>query len=419
MRLLLTTARGKSPASHRDRRGARLTRREEGEYREYSTDEQRSQPGCIVGRMQRDFCHVLLVTILLAVMPVLAEGPVPVPAEGPVPVPAEGPLLPYEPSGQVDDTIRIWGHGAYGKRLAFVEGLVGHWEEAFRKHQPGIEFDNRLHGTASAIGALYTGVADLALLGREIWPPEVEAFSEVFGYPPTGIEVMTGSFNVRNRGYAIVIFVHKDNPIEGLTLAQLDAIFSVGRLRGHPPVDNWADLGVGGDWADQPVRLYGLPIARGFAVYLEDRVFLGGRKWNPSLREYPDDPNSVSIDTDGANRQLADLAQDPYGIGYAGLVYHHPGVKAVALAETPQMPAVHASEETVRDRSYPLTRVITAYVNKPPEQEMDAKTTEFVRFILSSEGQAIVEESGAGYLSLLPEFASRELNKLEEFRPEE
>ena len=411
MRLLLTTARGKSPASHRDRRGARLTRREEGEYREYSTDEQRSQPGCIVGRMQRDFCHVLLVPILLAAMPVLAEGP--------VPVPAEGPLEPYEPSRQVDGTIGIWGHGAYGKRLAFVEGLVGHWEEAFRKHQPGIEFDNRLHGTASAIGALYTGVGDLALLGREIWPPEVEAFSEVFGYPPTGIEVMTGSFNVRNRGYAIVVFVHKDNPIKGLTLAQLDAIFSADRLRGYPPVDNWADLGVGGDWADQPVRLYGLPIARGFAVYLEDRVFLGGRKWNPSLREYPDDPNSVSIDTDGANRQLADLAQDPYGIGYAGLVYHHPGVKAVALAETPQMPAVHASEETVRDRSYPLTRVITAYVNKPPEQEMDAKTTEFVRFILSSEGQAIVEESGAGYLSLLPEFARRELNKLEEFRPEE
>ena len=116
-----------------------------------------------------------------------------------------------------------------------------------------MSLDNRLHGTASAIGALYTGVGDLALLGREIWPPEVEAFSEVFGYPPTGIEVMTGSFNVRNRGYAIMVFVHKDKPIKGLTLAQLDAIFSVDQLRGHPPVDNWADLGVGGDWG-RPVR---------------------------------------------------------------------------------------------------------------------------------------------------------------------
>lgn len=333
-------------------------------------------------------------------------------------VAADDSLAPYVPETQVEGSISIWGHGAYGKRLEFVEGLVAGWEEGFRTHQPGVTFENRLHGTASAIGALYTGRGDLALMGREIWQPEIDAFVEVFGYPPTGIDVMTGSFNVRNRGYAIVVFVHKDNPIPGLTLAQLDAIYSVDRLRGHAPVETWSDLGVGGAWADKPVRLHGLPIARGFAAYVEDRVFLGSHKWNPSLREYPDDPNSVSTATDGANRMLSDLAKDPYGIGYAGLVYNHPGTRPLPLAEAADTGLVMPSEETVMDRSYPLTRVITMFLNKPPGLRIDAKVEEFMRFILSSEGQSIVREKGHGYLPLVPQFAQRELDKLRTTSPD-
>ena len=327
---------------------------------------------------------------------------------------ADQSLEPYVPRQQVEGTISIWGHGAYGKRLQFVEGLVAAWEKGFREFQPGVTFENRLHGTASAIGSLYTGVGDIALLGREIWQPEIDAFTEVRGYPPTGIEVMTGSFNVRNRGYAIVIFVHKDNPIRGLTLAQLDAIYGVDRRRGHAPVSTWSDLGLGGDWADRPVRLYGLPIARGFAVFVEDRVFLGGRKWKPALREYPDDPNSVSTATDGANRLLADLAQDPHGIGYAGLVYNHPGVRAVAIEETRGSGPVFPTEETVADRSYPLTRVISVFLDRQPGHRADAKLEEFLRFILSRQGQEIVSSDGHGYLPLTREIADQQMRKLEQ-----
>src|SRR5207302_3434352 len=158
---------------------------------------------------------------------------------------------PYEPPAEkVSGRLSICGHGALAGRFDFIEALVKEWEKGFNKHHPGVTFENRLHGTASAIGALYTGKGDLALMGREIWPFEITAFKEVKGYAPTGIDVVTGSYKTRNRGYAIVVFVHKDNPIRGLTLRQLDAIYSVDRKRGGAPVRTWGDLGMTGEWAD-------------------------------------------------------------------------------------------------------------------------------------------------------------------------
>ncbi|MFT5138866.1 MAG: phosphate transport system substrate-binding protein [Lysobacterales bacterium] len=318
----------------------------------------------------------------------------------------------YEPAGQLEGSITIWGHGAYGKRIAFVEGLVDRWEAGFHIHHPRVSFNNRLHGTASAIGALYTGTGDLALMGREIWPPEIAAFSEVRGYAPTGVEVMTGSFDVRNKGYALVVFTHKDNPIKGLSLTQLDAIYGVERRRGHKKVATWGDLGLDGEWGNAPVNLYGFPIARGFAVYFQDRVMLNSHLWNPSLREFPDDPNSVSTKTDGATRMLAALANDKHGIAYAGLVYNHPLVKALPLTETAEDHFVMPSEKTVADRSYPLTRIINMFVDKHPDEKLKPQLEAFLRFILSSEGQQIVARDGHGYLPLPADLANKELEKL-------
>jgi phosphate transport system substrate-binding protein len=321
---------------------------------------------------------------------------------------------PYIPTQQVAGTIRIWGHGAYAGEQDFIEGLTQTWEEGFRHHQPRVEFENRLYGTASAIGALYTGTGDLALMGREIWPMEIAAFEEVFHYSPTGVEVITGSFDVRNRGYAIVAFVHKNNPISKLTLAQLEAIFSANRRRGARAVRTWGDLGLGGKWRKKPVRLYGLPIARGFADYFEQVVFLGGRKWNPSLREFADAPGSRGGETDGGQQMLNALAKDPLGIGYAGLVYHHPDVKPVALAEREEGPFVAPMKKNVLNRSYPLTRVISMFFNRAPGKPVDSKLKEFLRYILSREGQQAVLTEGRGYLPMLAPFAQRELAKLED-----
>jgi len=351
--------------------------------------------------------HALLAVALALFAPaqVAAEG-VPRAAEAMLPA-------PYIPHQQVSGSIRIWGHGAFGRRIDFVEGLMDAWQRAFRERQPGVTFDNKLKGTASAIGALYTGAGDLALMGREIWKPEIAAFKEVRGYAPTGLDVMTGSFDVRNRGYAITVFVHKDNPIRHLSLDQLDAIYGVERRRGRAPVRTWGDLGLTGEWKDAPVNLYGLPIARGFAEYVEDRVFQGSQFWNPSIREFPDDKDSVSPTTDGAPRMLAALADDRFGIGYAGLVYGNPKTRVVPIAEAPGMLPVMPTLESVRDHSYPLTRIITMFIDKRPGKPADPKVDEFLRFILSREGQRIVEEHGEGYLPMLAPFAAEQLRKLE------
>jgi phosphate transport system substrate-binding protein len=319
----------------------------------------------------------------------------------------------YVPQQQVTGRIVIWGHGSLGNTTDFIEGLTRSWEAGFGKFQPGVTFENRLYGTASAIGALYTRTGDLALMGREIWPHEVAAFEEVFHYLPTGIDVLTGSFDVRNRGYAIVIFVHKDNPLAALTLAQLDALYGVERRRGGAPLHTWGDLGLKGEWRDEPIHLYGLPIARGFAEYIEDRVFLGSRKWNPQLREFSDQRGSTGGATDGGQQMLDALAQDRYGIGYAGLVYHHPEVKPLALAEADVGPYVLPTQGTVLNHSYPLTRTIKMYLNRVPGAPTDPKLKEFLRYVLSREGQESVQRDGRGYLPMLAPFAKNERSKLE------
>jgi phosphate transport system substrate-binding protein len=287
------------------------------------------------------------------------------------------------------------------------------WETGFNRHHPGVHFDNHLNGTAAAIGALYTGAGDLALMGREIWPAEVTAFKEVFGYPPTGVNVVTGSFNVRNRGYAIVIFVHKDNPLSKLTLAQLEAIYAIERRRGGRPVRTWGDLGLSGEWRDQRINLYGLPIARGFAEYFEDAVFLGSRLWNPELREFADEHGSKGA-ADGGQLMLDAMAKDRYSIGYAGLVYHNPDVKPLALADASRGPYIEPTEETVLNHTYPLTRMITMFLNRAPGKPVDPKLEEFLRYILSGEGQEAVIREGHGYLPMLAPFATKELKKVED-----
>jgi phosphate transport system substrate-binding protein len=276
-----------------------------------------------------------------------------------------------------------------------------------------VKFDTRRHGTASAIGALYTGIGDLALMGREIWPFEITAFREVKGYEPTGIDVVTGSYKTRNRGYSIVVFVHKDNPVKGLTMRQLDAIFSVDRKRGGSPVRTWGDLGLTGEWADKPVSPYTFSLARGFSDYLEDAVLLGSRRWKPEVREFADKPGSLGGATDGGQIMLDALAKDRYGVAFSGALYGHPDVRPVAVAADDGRPYVMPSEGTVMDHSYPLTRIITLFLDRAPGKPVAPHIREFVRYILSRDGQEAILKEGGGYLPILAPEAARELAKLE------
>ena len=136
----------------------------------------------------------------------------------------------YQPQQNVAGVIRMWGHGS--PKNDFMGRLVKSWEEGFRRFQPAIQIENRMYGTASAIGAMYTGVADMTILGEEVHAPAAAAFERVMHYPPLEIDIATGSLDVRNFDYAHVFFVHKDNPISQMTLTQLDAIFGGEHRRG-------------------------------------------------------------------------------------------------------------------------------------------------------------------------------------------
>lgn len=144
------------------------------------------------------------------------------------------------------------GHGSF--KRDFMGKLLASWVDEFSKHHPNVTFENRMYGTASAIGALYSGAADIAILGEEISPAALRAFRRAKGYDPTAIEVATGSVDVNFYDYAHMIFVHRDNPIKGMTLKQLEAVFGEENRRGGGPVRDWGGLGLKGQWRGRAIQ---------------------------------------------------------------------------------------------------------------------------------------------------------------------
>jgi phosphate transport system substrate-binding protein len=288
---------------------------------------------------------------------------------------------PYVPVTRVQGTIRVWGS-------AQMAGLIEGWERGFARFHPGVKFENHLYGAVSAIAGLYTGVADIAV-SREIWPVETLAFEQVLGYKPTSFAVATGSFDVPTKSSSLDILVHRDNPLTRLTLSQLAAIFgAAGSLR------TWGDLGVRGALSGQPVHTYGYKPENAGAQLFASLIFGGSTQWNCGYRGFE---NQGGVD---AGQQIVDaLAQDPLGIAIANVHYARPAVRAVAIARAASAVAVLPSRESVQDRSYPLTRQVYIFLNRDPRKAADPRCSEFVRYVLSREGQMDVSAEGA-YLPL-------------------
>jgi len=300
--------------------------------------------------------------------------------------------------------IRIWGHGALGHD--YIESLVVKWEDGFRKTHPEVTFDNELHGTASAIGSLYTGTGDIAIMGREIWPVEVEAFEDVKHYPPLGVDVVTGSLDIRNKDFALVVFVNKSNPLAHLSLEQMAWLFGAER---KPPA-TWGQLGLTGEWASRPIHLYGFEIHRGFGYYLEQRVMGGSTKWNPALVELGDKKKPDGSLLDAGQRIVDAIGDDPDAVGYSSLLYKNGDIRPVPLGPKGG-PYLLPTHETIANHTYALTRSITAYIDQGPGKVSDPMVVAFLSYVLSPEGQRAVLEDG-GYTALPPAVAAREAKKL-------
>ena len=306
------------------------------------------------------------------------------------------------------------------------------WEEEFRKYHPDVRFDDRFPSGDVAIAGLVSGVADLGPQGRELVLTEYLAFYETFGYYPTDITVMTGAYDVEGMTCGLVVYVNRENPISKLTVKQLDGIFGSERVAGlrgfkwtieagRSEKDNirtWGQLGLTGEWAGKPIHTYGHGPG-GTTNFFELKVLNGSDKWNPNYQGFVETGGKMIGDDDkdqigGTQHMLAELTKDKYGIAWTVIPQARkvPGLKALALAPRDGRLYIEPSRESFQNRTYPLTRSIYIYLNRKPGQTLDPRVREFLRYVLSREGQEAVERAGK-YLPLTAEVAREQLKKLE------
>ncbi|HKB91543.1 MAG TPA: substrate-binding domain-containing protein [Opitutaceae bacterium] len=328
----------------------------------------------------------------------------------------------YKPEQKVSGTIREWGANYFTD-----SPLAEYWEKDFQKYQPDVKFDYHLRTSEHAISALIFGKSDLSPLGRQIMWDERLAFEREFNYQPLGIVVVTGSYDVSGWNPPIGVYVNKANPISQLTLNQLDGVFGAERSGGwkgpewdesiargpDKNIRTWGQLGLTGEWADKPIHVYGYNLKYHFVDEMVTRVFHGGNKWNEHLVEYANKTNPDGTLYLVANQMMDDLSKDPYAIAYnaGGSRYMTPQTKAVALAVDEKSPSYDLTIENVQARTYPMYADVFFYLNRNPKQPLDPKLKEFLRYILSREGQEQVIRDGK-YLPLTAEVVQQELKKL-------
>lgn len=316
------------------------------------------------------------------------------------------PALPrYVPSASVAGTIRSAGEDT-------METLIKLWAEAFVKVHPDVQFVIEAKGGTTAGPALIQGTADIGLLGRNLMPDDVAPFEQKYGYRPFGVRVGGGTYQHPDKIKPTAIIVNKANPIQRLSLGQLDAIFSKTRKRGYKQdITTWGQLGLEGEWANRRINMYGIksrgdiPFVGGNTAFLQERVLEGGALKDEVKRYETVGPVRSFI------REAEAVARDPAGIGYVGFGFAS-NVKSLALAEKEGGPYYEGTFEEIASHRYPLSRFVYVFLNRAPRKPIDPKVKEFLRFILSKEGQGTLQKEG-DFLPLPAAIVKQELAKLD------
>jgi phosphate transport system substrate-binding protein len=272
-----------------------------------------------------------------------------------------------------------------------MNNLMTLWSEAFIKMYPNVKVQVEGKGSSTAPAALIAGTSQFGPMSRAMKASEIDQFEAKYGYKPT---------QLRTSYDALAVYVNKDNPIEKLTLAQVDAAFSKSRRRAYKQnVTTWGQLGLTGDWANRPISLYGRNSASGTYGFFKEHT-LGNGDYKDSVKEQP---GSASV--------VQGVTEDRFGMGYSGIGYKTSGVKAVALADKDGAPFSSGSYDDVKSGKYPLNRFLYIYINKAPGKPLDPLVKEFCKLMFSKEGQEVVVKDG--YLPLPADIARQELAKLE------
>jgi phosphate transport system substrate-binding protein len=272
-----------------------------------------------------------------------------------------------------------------------LNNLMTHWAESFSKFYPNAKVQIEGKGSSTAPPALISGTAQLGPMSREMKGSEVDAFEKKYGYKPTPIRTSVD---------ALAVFVNKDNPIKCLSAEQVDAVFSKSRRQGHKEdIRTWGQLGLTGEWANRPLSLYGRNSASGTYGFFKEHTLKNG----DFKDEVKEQPGSASV--------VQGITVDRYGIGYSGIGYATAGVRAVPLSEKDGGKCVDATADNAYAGSYPLARFLYVYVNKAPGKPLDPLTREFIKLIVSREGQEGVVKDG--YFPIPATIAKEEQNKIQ------
>ena len=351
-------------------------------------------------------------------------------------------IPPYKKEFNVVGRLRIAG--------SELKGIVDLLVEGFKKFHPDAKVStNFMTSSEGALGMMYAGASDVAPMGDDAKVSDQMPFYNSFGYVPTEVSIATGGYDKRGVLFAWAIIVNKDNPIARLSMDQLDRIFGAERTGGweigeaadnnllftskyargpETNIRKWGQLGLTGEWANKEIQTYGY-VAPGFATSFQRLVMHWSIKWNPNFKEYvemKEATNDASGRAVASQRMYEALEKDKYGIGWGALMHvkgtcvnpdgskcpGYPGLKVVAISKTANGPAVALTADNVANRSYPLIRDAYVYVNKPPGRAMDPKVREFLRFVLSREGQEIIAKNGT-YSPISADYIRVQLKKLD------
>jgi phosphate transport system substrate-binding protein len=272
-----------------------------------------------------------------------------------------------------------------------LNNLMTLWAENFNKFYPNAKIQIEGKGSSTAPPALISGTAQFGPMSRPMKGTEIDHFEKKYGYKPTPIRTSVD---------ALAVFVNKDNPIKCLTVAQVDAIFSKSRRQGaKEDVKTWGQLGLTGEWAAKPISLYGRNSASGTYGFFKEHILKNG-DYKDEVKEQP---GSASV--------VQGVTVDRYAAGYSGIGYATAGVRAVPLAEKEGAKCYEADPDNAYAGTYPLARFLYVYVNKAPGKPLDPITREFVKLMVSKEGQEVVVKDG--YFPVPATIAKEELNKIQ------
>lgn len=254
-----------------------------------------------------------------------------------------------------------------------MNNLMTLWCEGFTKNYPNVKCQIEGKGSSTAPPALIEGTAQFGPMSRSMKDKEIDDFEKKFGYKPTEIKTSIDT---------LAVFVSKDNPLDCITMDQLDAIFSKNRTcGGTEDITTWGQLGLTGEWANMPISMYGRNSASGTYGYFKEHTLCKG-DYKDSVKEQP---GSASV--------VQGVTEDKGAIGYSGIGYVTSGVKALKLGKKPGECAV-PDLANVLNKSYPLGRFLYIYVNKKPNEALDPLRLEFLKYVLSQEGQQVVVKDG-------------------------